>query len=251
MQPNTDFLDKLLKLQQLRKSSLGRLQYTCVYCGVHRYHLPGQHDQCDHSPTGECSSKSGGVADLAKVKALSSYEKKWRKRLDKKEEYAIKSYAEKDYSWVNGALRGDIEKPLPWVAESVSQLDSALAKSILPIPLDVYRGAVLSSEQLDSITEGNEFADKAFVSTTRSLGTAVSFASAAAIKGNEQRVIFRLKLGKGTAAALIERIGRQAEREVLLPRNKKFRIVSTDRNKTLQGDKGPVALGAVITVEAM
>ena len=29
--------------------------FTCAYCGTHRYHLPGQHDQCDHSPTGECS----------------------------------------------------------------------------------------------------------------------------------------------------------------------------------------------------
>ena len=29
--------------------------FTCAYCGLRRYHLPGQHDQCDHSPTGECT----------------------------------------------------------------------------------------------------------------------------------------------------------------------------------------------------
>lgn len=29
-------------------------QYECAYCGLKRYHLPGQHDQCDHSPTGDC-----------------------------------------------------------------------------------------------------------------------------------------------------------------------------------------------------
>ena len=30
--------------------------FTCAHCGIHRYHLPGQHDQCDHSVTGECTS---------------------------------------------------------------------------------------------------------------------------------------------------------------------------------------------------
>ena len=28
--------------------------FICQYCGLHRYHLPGEHDQCDHSVTGEC-----------------------------------------------------------------------------------------------------------------------------------------------------------------------------------------------------
>src|SRR3990167_7817069 len=32
-------------------------EYTCVYCGLKRYHLPGAHDQCDHSPTGDCVDK--------------------------------------------------------------------------------------------------------------------------------------------------------------------------------------------------
>lgn len=32
----------------------GTKSFVCIYCGRHRYHLPGQHDQCDHSVTGEC-----------------------------------------------------------------------------------------------------------------------------------------------------------------------------------------------------
>ena len=35
-------------------------QFTCAHCGLHRYHLPGQHDQCSHSPTGECESVESG-----------------------------------------------------------------------------------------------------------------------------------------------------------------------------------------------
>lgn len=35
-------------------------EFTCVYCGIRRYHLPGEHDQCDHSPTGECSPVEPG-----------------------------------------------------------------------------------------------------------------------------------------------------------------------------------------------
>ena len=32
----------------------GAESFTCLHCGIRRYHLPGQHDQCDHSITGEC-----------------------------------------------------------------------------------------------------------------------------------------------------------------------------------------------------
>ena len=38
------------KYLELRENN----NYDCVYCGLKRYPLPGQHDQCDHSPTGEC-----------------------------------------------------------------------------------------------------------------------------------------------------------------------------------------------------
>ena len=43
-------------------------EYVCVYCGVRRYHLPGEHDQCDHSPTGECESVAGGTEKIQRVR---------------------------------------------------------------------------------------------------------------------------------------------------------------------------------------
>lgn len=44
----------LRQLHMLNKPRSAAESYTCTYCGLRRYHLPGQHDQCDHSPTGDC-----------------------------------------------------------------------------------------------------------------------------------------------------------------------------------------------------
>ena len=50
--------------------------FVCTYCGIHRYHLPGEHDQCDHSPTGECSEEQkGSTAALFKAEREIAEEK--------------------------------------------------------------------------------------------------------------------------------------------------------------------------------
>ena len=51
LRPGSPHLRIFGKYAELRE---GR-SYDCQWCGLHRYHLPGEHDQCAHSPTGECS----------------------------------------------------------------------------------------------------------------------------------------------------------------------------------------------------
>ena len=48
-----------------------RKEYVCAYCGIRRYHLPGKHDQCEHSPTGECTpvEPGGKSTPIVAVKA--------------------------------------------------------------------------------------------------------------------------------------------------------------------------------------
>lgn len=79
-----DFFDRRLTIDEVQFGSadddIGKTnipltrEFTCTYCGLHRYHLPGQHDQCDHSPTGECSRES----ETPERKALFEEERKIR-----------------------------------------------------------------------------------------------------------------------------------------------------------------------------
>jgi len=70
-----------------------RRSYDCQWCGLHRYHLPGQHDQCAHSPTGECQPVESGkdVTGITTVKdrAFRGQPKALRNSVGKQETGAI------------------------------------------------------------------------------------------------------------------------------------------------------------------
>ena len=76
-------------------------RFTCAYCGLRRYHLPGQHDQCDHSPTGECVSEAGGDRG-ALTKPVDSFKgKAWIRSLNNYEYDNAKQWTEFDHEWKN------------------------------------------------------------------------------------------------------------------------------------------------------
>src|SRR3990167_3509907 len=56
---------------QVEQAYADSQSYTCVYCGLKRYHLPGAHDQCDHSVTGGCVDKEWEEQE-SKIKDLDS-----------------------------------------------------------------------------------------------------------------------------------------------------------------------------------
>ena len=223
-------------------------EYTCCYCGAKRYHLPGQHDQCDHSPTGECSE--GSVTELKEIEKLDQHERGWRDGLEEAEEQIIKQYSRSDYLDINAGLR---ESDTTLASNrQVAALDSAIKKSRLPAALNVYRGAVLPASQINSAIrkfEGGEevtISDKGFVSTSRSLSNAIDFTEKRT--GERWRnVLFKIELAKGSRAALVERMSDHGgELEVILPRSSSFKIKNIERNKILRARK----LNAVITLEA-
>jgi len=226
-------------------------EFTCIYCGVHRYHLPGQHDQCDHSPTGECSGTKG-VEDIDKIKELGSHEKQWRKSLTTAETLSLQEYSKAGYARINTGLRKSLKLPSN-IAARVKSIDEALSKSALPVPIDVYRGMVFEPGRLNSLigkVKGGAvitFKDKGFISTSRSLSQAGSFGKRPGMEFGTQAAIFRIKLKKGQNAAPIEYISsRSLEREVLLPRGNKFKIIKVEKDKMI----GRRKFDAIITVEA-
>lgn len=216
--------------------TLGQKTYTCVYCGVHRYHLPGQHDQCDHSPTGECSEDS--VADIQKTPFGKTAEAIGDRDLPDSEITVIKDYTDLPPSGggadsynqiINGALRKSI-KLKGKLAADVKAFDSAINRFALPKPAQVYRGMAVDNKTLAKIIKTKEFGDRAFVSTSRSLDIARGMATDQGNLIDEQGfnfAVFKINLPRGFKAMPVELISEvPSEKEVILHRNVKFKVTS-------------------------
>ena len=121
------------------------------------------------------------------------------------------------YKPINGYLRANMTDDA-WfsfagsrmlIKKKVSEIDSQMNHT-LESDCYVYRG-VNGSPNLDT---GLEFVDRGFVSTTIRADIAESIE-------NGKNTVFRIKVPKGTKVAMIQGL----EKEVLLPRNLKFRVI--------------------------
>lgn len=141
-------------------------------------------------------------------------------------------YQGNGYITMNGHLRqGKYESPE--VKESIAILDSVMKTAAkTQESVTVYRGLAKLPEGLKS---GSVFIDKGYVSTSTDKGAADKIAREAK---DDIPIVMQIKIPKGKPALSMEhatgKTKYSTEREVLLPRNAKFKI---ERLEYMPGDK--------------
>lgn len=169
--------------------------------------------------------------------------KSWRQSLTYDERLSVKDYVDFGYTEMNEFLRKGGRDRLPWMTSgaqkelerNIKNLDSALAKSKVPENLTVYRNVSIQDadeplvlrKQFASMHSGQEFTDKAFVST-----------SLQRLHWSDSDINIEIHVPKGyqggyvagafhTGVEAQEKAAfRDDEQEILLRRGTKFRVVS-------------------------
>lgn len=156
----------------------------------------------------------------------------WSNKLDVLEKEALINYAspggttDTDFSEINKYLRG-IDDPYDYdiVEDVIDNLDSALEKGIVSKDTVAFRG--FDSFLVEDLAPGDLFTDEAYVSTSVSRSISEGFDS----------FVAEIRVPKGSNAGYVDaalnqddydRIGLSQERELLLPRDSRFRILSKD-----------------------
>lgn len=151
-----------------------------------------------------------------------SHSKSIQDKINSKEKEAILHYSGSGYSSINSGLRkGSVTGS---TATHVANLDSAMAKSPLPQDTLLYRGAGggKSIETWSKLQPGDHFQDSGFTST--SVRASSSFASDYGVK-------LTISAPKGyPGLAMDSKLSHYAsEKEVLLPRNTRFKVTKVSK----------------------
>ena len=167
-----------------------------------------------------------------KINKLDTTTAEWclRREFDAYKRYTQNGYFEK----INSALRCGITTD-QFVNDDILAIDKLFLtmpnKLRTKSPMTVYRGTVLTQELKDIIngkTQSNIYTEKAFVSTTKSKQVAELFAT------KEDGIIMKINIPRGSSIIDDENLPSYAsskmgsEKEVLLPCNAQFRILSYD-----------------------
>jgi hypothetical protein len=140
-----------------------------------------------------------------------------------KEIDALDTYASIDYKNINSYLRGTTPKIDKKLMNVISNIDNVFKKNKLSDDTTVFRG-LSGADLLNDIQPGKTFTSKAYSSTSINPNTAHSF------KRNDGFAM-KINLKKGQPIAYIG----GGEKEMLLPANTKFRIISHDvKNKIVE-----------------
>ncbi len=166
------------------------------------------------------------MASLSEADAyLKAPNAKWTQSLSKSELEAVQVYSMAAHAHINATLRGQdkSDKGKELVDRFKPALDSALNKHSFDEDVVVYRG--VDSPTMAKLKRGAIFVDKAFVSTAMHRRVAEGFSGLF-----EGAVLMEIHVRKGKAAAPVDGSSKYPhEREVLLPRNTRFKI--TGRKK--------------------
>lgn len=165
-------------------------------------------NEADHprAPDGKFGLSGGGATSKVKPARLTPTEKAY-----------LDSYSGDEFLKLNQKLReGDTSAP------AVAKLDSAIEKSTVAPGTRLYRGISRDAlKQLikgDTINAGQVLSDPGFLSTS----TDRNIAGMNAIGG----VVMEIEVGEGQAGLNMGEISRnQHEKEVLLPRNSKMKVL--------------------------
>lgn len=135
---------------------------------------------------------------------------------------SVRNYTFLGYSVINSHLRkgGDGAE-----LRKITDIDKFIEKAPrVPEDMMVIRG-IKSKELFDKLTPGVLFEDKAFVSTS---------ADPRAEIATDKGMILEIKVPKGSKGIYVEKISDHAyERELLLPRGSKFKVISAGSRRTV------------------
>jgi len=220
--PHLRIFGKYAELREQRRYT--KKEFTCAYCGIRRYHLPGEHDQCDHSPTGQCEDGSKQDRGVSGERTDSFKGKGWITSLNDYEYKNVKGWTQdKEWMILNRTLR---HGKLTAVEEiRAKQLDSAVSKSIALKTVTTYRGMFIPGK-VGAMKVGAVFRDKGFTATSLSEKLATGFIAGS---GKGTHVLMEVTVPKGAPAAYLANFPGtkyKNEKEVLLPRGSKFKIKS-------------------------
>ncbi|MDY6894438.1 MAG: ADP-ribosyltransferase, partial [Thermotogota bacterium] len=147
--------------------------------------------------------------------------------LSKEQVEAIDFYQTKAYTAINKRLREGLEMP-DKLKEIVDSLDKSFKET--DKKQTVYRGVTVSGDELkklSSLKEGDIYSDKAYISTSMDKEEADIFAF-----DDKNSFTFEIEIPKGAKALDLSETSElmKDEKELLLPKDSKFEIVSKDNN---------------------
>ena len=183
------------------------------------------------SETGGGGGKSGGGRDFsgkswseAMGKASPLFTA--RDQYNSKESDALEGYARKEHKSINQGLRS---QP-PRTSKDIVTIMEAFSKSSVKEDIVVYRGMRTVKFKGKNLT-GVVIQDRGFLSTSLQQGVAGKFSEAGASSPNEESVVFRIVVPKGSKAIFLGGgISRLSyENEVLFPPRRKIKVVSDKR----------------------
>lgn len=148
---------------------------------------------------------------------------------DEAELGAIEYYTADGYADINRYLyKGHDEGVSPeqdaYLNQSIAALDSAFDETQLPFPYTVYSG-LSSRYKTDKFQKGGEYIFRGYVSTSLDFNTAIG--GFADVGDTDQPVVLQVELKKGQRAIYLDAVSANSgERETLLPRGSKIKVVS-------------------------
>lgn len=151
------------------------------------------------------------------VESFNTYRQEFTAKLELEEKKGFLTYSGHEYSSINAILRGN--EPHGKYEKTIADIDRGFAKYRAPYDMKVLRGSA-SGPFLDGLKVGDVYVDKAYVSTTIDRDIGENFG------GGE--VVFQIHVPRGAYVAPIPS-HYEEEREFLLPRNTKMRVLEIEK----------------------
>ena len=196
-----------------------------------KYHLPGQHDQCTHSLTGECSRE-----DVSAKESLSKYAAVGGQKLNE----VIRS---------GGKMSKDFQN-------TKAGLDKLLSTARLPKDKPLYRGLTLDDKTARKLLDSKVFSDKGFMSTSSSKQVVMkSFVrNKDYLEPGQHTFLIEMTARKGSRAVNIDGFfppkGGYSEREFLFPRSTQLKISSIKSKVISLGNRGTAMFHLITAVSS-
>lgn len=140
------------------------------------------------------------------------------------EEYTANGYAQINRYLYKGHDEGVSTEQDENLNQTIESLDSAFEETKTPFPYTVYSG-LSSRYSADKFKLGGEYIFRGYVSTSLDFNTAIG--GFADVGASDQPVVLQVELKKGQKAIYLDAVSANSgERETLLPRGSKIKVIS-------------------------
>jgi hypothetical protein len=158
---------------------------------------------------------------------------------------AIDAYTGDDFTKINAAARGESDDPR--LRRSVNAIDRVLRKApLLPRPVYAYRGINVQPDVAERLTRefeeaartGGTVTLRGFQSTSLTPGLAHGFATTISARKGGVPLHFEIRAREGMYVDPLSDMG--GENELLLPRDRQYRVVGVSESVPVRGVSKPV-----------